>query len=887
MDKRFTSLPGWAGRFLRCICPDDLYEEIEGDLIQHFNRNVSRIGYHKSYIRLCLAVLRFFRPGILFRNRLTPGYNSFDLVSNDLRLAFRQLNRNRMFSLLNIAGLSISIAVVLLIVVYTSFHYSFDKKHQHFGYTYRVYERNYEGAALTFESALTNYEVASILKNEYPEVKNCTQLMPTDSWFDCALRFDRENGAVVHNERKLFFADQQFFEIFAAEAIAGDLNNALTKPFSVVLTRSAANRYFDDGNPIGKVLHLKGSFEENNYEVTAVIEDLPANTHLDFEILMSLRSLEMNQGTGNNDFYTYITVERDVDVAALEKKLSFLSVPTILDASQRVEHRLQAVKDIHLYSNLQDEMQPGADAEVIYFLIAIGIVIISIAWINYVNLSISRIFERARQVGIRKVTGATKSRIVGQFFTESVVINLLSLGVAVALVRLAMPLFQELLGIQFSWNGLADLGWHNPAVYILLILGLGVMLSALYPSRVLAALNPIQVLKGKSLANNKGSFFGGSLITFQFTCSIVLAIAVIVIHEQYSFMQNKKLGVDIDQMLIVKAPSDTDSTYQNRFMAFKNYASMNLQVKNISTSTSVPGENIEWTGRISNPLSRLTCNGHIQVADTGYFQSYNIQLLHGRNFNLADYPGEKFGQKTEPVILNEKAAEMLGFASLEDAIDKTILWENNRCTVVGVVGNYHQQPLKSSFKPIVYTANSGPLMSIKLARNSEKDFHNLIVMLEKAWQKFFPNNAFDFFYLPDFYKSHYRAERNMRTVIDIISALALVTSCLGLLGISSVAAKRRLKEVTVRKVLGAGWTDVVYLLSKKIIVLICVSVLIAVPLALIQCVHWLGRYAFHIDLRIWHFTLPVALVVLISFFTIMSQCWKVFMNGSINVLKSE
>lgn len=745
MDKRSASLPKWAGRFLRLICPEELYEEIEGDLIQSFNRNVHKFGHRKSSIRLGITVLRFFRPGILFRHRLKLQHNWFDLVWNDLQLAFRQLNRNRMLSLLNIFGLSVSIAVVLLIAAYSSFHYSFDKAHQHFDHTYRIYSKNYEGTRLAFESALTNYKLKSILNCEFPEVEKCTQLMPTDSWFDCALRFDGRNGAVVHNERKLFFADEQFLEIFQAQVITGNLKNALTNPFSVVLTRSAAERYFDDSNPVGKVLHLKGSFEENDYEVTAVIEDLPANTHLDFEILMSLSSLEKNQGVGNNDFYTYVILQDNIDVTAFNTKLSGLSLQPGLTGSQNVEHRLQTIKDIHLYSNLQDEMQPGADPQVLYFLVVIGVMIISIAWINYVNLSISQIFERGRQVAIRKVTGASRTRIVGQFFTEAMVINILSVIAAIVMVQLARPAFQDFLDMEFSWRAFAGIGWDNPGLYILLILGSGILLSAIYPSKVLSALNPIQILKGKFLTSNKSSLIGNGLIAFQFTCSIALAIAVIVIHDQYFFMQNKRLGVTIDDILIVRAPSNIDSTYQNRFTSFQNYASTNLQVKAISTSTSVPGENIEWTGRVANPLTSLTCNTHIQVADTGYLQTYKIQLLHGRGFSLADYPGVKFGQKTEPVILNEKAVELLGFESAEEAILKNILWDNNKCIVVGVVANYHQQSLKSDYKPILYTANSGPLMSIKVDKNFGTDFQHSVSLLEKSWRKFFPNNAFDFF----------------------------------------------------------------------------------------------------------------------------------------------
>lgn len=887
MDKKNRSIPKWCKRFLRAICPNEFYEEIEGDLNQQFNKNVNTFGYRKSSIKLFITVLRFFRPGILFRKKLLAGHNRIDLFRNDLQLTFRQLRRNSLFSILNITGLSASIAVVLMIAQYAGFHFSFDKHHEITANKFRVISNTYEGNSLSFESALTNYKVAPLLGKEFPEIDSYTQLMPTDSWFDCALRFDSKRGPVIYNERKLFFTDSQFLQFFSAQIIVGNLKNALHNPFSIVLTKSAANRYFNGDNPLGKVLHLKGSFEENDYEVTAVIEDFPSNTHLDIDVLVSLSSLEKNQGVGNNDFYTYVILKENVDALSLDNKVLSLSKRLSLGEKQQVEYRLQALTDIHLRSDLQDEMTEGADLDVIYFLIVIGVVIIGIAWINYVNLSMSQIFERARQVGIRKVNGATRMRIVGQFFTEAVVINLLSISIAMMLIELATPMFRDLTGISFAWREFIEVSWHNPAVYVFLLLGTGIFLSAIYPSGVMASFNPVHVLKGKIQTMDRRSIAGNALITFQFTCSIVLLITVFVIHSQYSFMQNKNPGLEIDNTLIVKAPAHIDSTYRNRFAALRNYAAANLHVKNISTSTSVPGEDIEWTGRVRNPLSESARNVHIHVADTAYFRTYHIPLLIGRDFIVSDYPGEKFGTKTEQVILNKKAVEVLGFASEVDALGRTIYWGDNKCTVIGVVANYHQQSLRSEFKPTLYTANSGPLMSLKLDEGFEKDFHYSIGQLEDAWKKFFPDNPFDFFYLPDFYQSHYKSENNMRTVTDIFSSVALITSCLGLLGLAAFAAKQKTKEVSIRKILGADWIGIVMLLSRKFIANIFVSVLIAVPIALMQCAHWLGRYAFHIELQIWHFAIPVAVVAVISLFTILSQCWKVVTNTSIGLLRNE
>ena len=887
MDKLVNSLPKWADRFLRLVCPAELFEEIEGDVIQEFNCNRKRLGSRKSSIMLFFTVIRFLRPGIFFRKRVKIDFIWFDLPAYNLSLAFRQLRRNSLFSFINIIGLSISIAAVLIIAQYAGFHFNFDRYHRDFSSTFRVYSKNIERNKISIESALTSYKVASLIKKEFPEVRSVTQLMPTDSWFDCALRHDSENGVVIHNENKLFFADNQFFDTFTSSAISGKLDNALSNPYSVVLTKSAASRYFRNTSPLGKVLHLNGSFESNDYLVTAIIEDFPPNTHLDIDILMSLNSLEGKRDLSNSDFYTYVTLHRDADAVFFESKMSALSEHFILNGAQRLEHSVQSVSEIHLHSHLQDEMKSGGDFNTISSLIIVGLVILIIAWINYVNLSISRIFARVREVGIRKVNGATKTKIIGQFYTEAVVVNFLSILIAVVLVELTTPGLQSLTGIEFTWMEFANMNWRNPLVYLVLFLVTGIATSAIFPSAKLASTNPVHVLKGEILAFKRRTVAGNALIAFQFTCSIVLLITVFVMHSQHSFMQNTNPGIEIDRTLVVKAPTNTDSTYASRLTAFKNYAADNLDLQNISTSTSVPGQEIEWTGRVSNPISQESRNVHIQVADTAYFQTYSVKLHSGRNFSISDYPGEQFGRKTEPVVLNNKAVEVLGFSSEEDALGRTIYWGNNKCTIVGIVANYHQQSLRYDFQPILYTANVGPLMSFKLSDTFEKDFHNSISELENAWRKFFPDDAFDFFYLPDLYGRNYRSERNLSAVIDIFACLALITSCLGLLGLSAFAAKQKVKETSIRKILGADWLGIVIGLSKNFIVLISLAALIAAPMAIMQCGYWLNGYAFHIDLQIWHFIAPIGIVVLISLLTVLSQCITVARNSPAKLLRSE
>jgi putative ABC transport system permease protein len=886
MNQQITSLPRWAQRFLRLICPENLYEEIEGDLIQRFNRDVDRIGYRKSKIRLSISVLLFFRPGIVLRKSLRTSSNRFDLFKNDLHVTFRQLRQNTLFSTLNIIGLSTSIAVLLMVAQYAGFHLTFEQQNERATDIARIYTKYYEGNKPSHESALTGYDIGFILKKELPEVAAYTRLMPTDSWFDCALQYNGNDGSVIFNERKLFFTDSEFFKLFPSRVISGKLSNALSNPYTVVLTSSAANRYFKGDDPIGKTLHLKGSFEENDYTVTAVIEDLPPNTHLDIDIFMSLNSLERKQGIGNSDFYTYIMLAENVNIRTFQRKVELLTKNSSIDISQQVYYSVQPLSDIHLHSKLEDEMKEGADPVIIYFLIALAIILSVIAWINYLNLSISRILERSREVAIRKVNGASRARIASQFFTEAVALNIISIVVGIVLIELAAPVFNSLTGIEFTWKGSTQLDRQNPIIYIAVFIMAGIMMAANYPSTVLASYNPIHVLKGKMmiLKRNAAANF---LITFQFTCSIILLITVFVVHEQYDFMQNKVIGIDIEQTLIVKAPVTIDSNYQSRFAAFKTITATSSLVKSISTSTSVPGENVEWTGRVTNSINGAARILHIHVADTGYFNTYSVPLLMGRNFTASDYPNEQFGAKTEPVILNQKALDALGFSSEEDALGRTINWGENKCIVVGIVANYHQQSLRNGYKPILYTANSGPLMSLKLSDRFAKDFQASIGELERAWKTYFPGNAFDYFYLSDFYHNHYKGDRNLRTVIDIISCVALINSCLGLLGLSAFAAKQKIKEMSIRKILGAEWFEIIFLLSMKFIILISVAALIAVPLAFAQCTHWLDNYAFHIGLSMRHFALPITLIALLAIFTIASQCLKIALKSSVTFLRSE
>lgn len=587
----------FANWLLSKIYNDDLYDEIQGDMLELYHERLTSMGRTKaSLLYLWDATLSMRNIGL--KKKKEWQRNRVDMIINYFRMAFRHLRKGNIFSSISVFGLSVSIATCFLIFQYAFFELDYDQYEENSKDIYRLTTHTYENDQLIYPTALSGVFMADAVKEKLPEVTSTTRLVSTKGWFDCTLKYSLNNSVRIFNEHHLYYVDSNFLEMFSYSMLYGNRDTALEKPYSIVLTTTAAKRYFGNDEAIGKVLHLKGSNDENDYTVTGILVDPPINSHLDGDIFLSISSVSSNPYFNTIDAYTYIQTLLLSNYENLQNKISDLS-PELIPVKGKTKTVLgvQRLADIHLHSFLQDEMKQGGNAKATYFLLLIACVILIIAWINYMNLSTSRTIVRAREVGIRKASGASRTQLFYQFITEAIVINLISAFIGILIIQFIGPYFYQFIGIP-SYYAQAFRQFNVFTIYILFATFLlGIFLSGFYPARILASYNPALVLKGKSIGGD-GVILRKVLVVFQFTCAIGLMIAVFGFQQQFKHIQNQNLGIDIGRTMVVKAPANVDSTYRLRLEGFKAQLQSYDIVTSITSSSSVPGEKIEWTGSV-------------------------------------------------------------------------------------------------------------------------------------------------------------------------------------------------------------------------------------------------------------------------------------------------
>ncbi len=891
-------------RLLQSFCPTHLLEEIEGDLLQKFERDLKSIKVsdtskmsdtyrlRRAKRKLLWNVVRYFRPGIVLRNKFVLKFKNTIMLKKNITLAFRHLRKDWTFSVINIFGLSISMAACFLIFQYALFELSYDKQYKNYENIFRVTTTTYENNFPRYPSAMSSAGLAPALKEKFPEVQIAGRLCLT-GWFDCTLAYQEKDQLKVFNAKNLRFADQNFLSIFYDELIRGDAKTALVKPFSVVLSVSTAKKYFGADEPLGKILLLKGSGDEHDYKVTGILPDIAHNSHLKAEILLSANSINDHSIMPLQNVYTYILLNNDVDKIEFSHKLQPI-VDQVFPPKDnfRTTAELQPIASIHLHSHLQDELKDNGNASAVYFLMAIALVVLVIAWINYINLTISRAVKRAKEVGIRKVAGASRKQIVFQFVTEALLINCFGLGGAIIITYFFASSFYHFVGLAFPYQEIFKWNVKEVAIGLLIVVFAGIGMAGFLPARVISSFNPVKVLKGKGLQTSHGFSFRQAAVIFQFTCAIVLLIAVVTFNGQFNFIRSQDLGVDITKTIIAKSPSNVDSSFRSRLSNFKNHLSQSAIIQSVATSTSVPGDPFgTWTGDFRKEKDKTTQDFGIYVIDPDFIPTYKLKLLAGRNFQYTDYPLKKFGDKLESVILNRTGALQLGFERPEEAIGEFIYWglrkEASKCVIVGVIEDYHQESLKEPIRPFFYTVLNGPTMTIKLTKGASKNMSQTLAEIQKSWAKFFPDNPFDYSFLEDDYNAHYAADEQIINVFNSFCVLALVISSLGIFGLALFSIGQRLKEISIRKVLGASILNLIKLLTKEYLILIFIASFIALPIAYFGVQEWLSEFALRIKLSVWLFLMPIVFILIITLITVSSQALMAAIKNPVDNLKYE
>jgi putative ABC transport system permease protein len=886
-----------AFRFLRWICPDYLVEEIEGDLIQRFRKDLKNFGERKAKRRLVWNALRFCRPGIILRNRFSFTLINTIMFRNYLTIAFRNVVKNKVFSAINVFGLGIGLAACLLIFQFVSFELSYDNFHEKLDRSYRITNDRFQNGKLIQHGTIMYPTIGPVMARDFPEIESYTRIMPAG---ELNVKVDEK----IFKGENCHFMDEYFLTVFSFPLLAGDKNTALKDKYSMVISESTAKKYYDvsDGNYaniLGKELYW--GLDQQPYKVTGVCKDVPENSHLQFDVLVSYSTLINAESHDADDSWTwsdmrhYLVLKPGVDYKELEAKFPAFSDRHFQGdkISGSVEKfYLQPMKDAHLYSDYEYDIAKVASGKAVWAMVIVAAFVLFIAWINYINLTTSRALDRAKEVGLRKVMGALRLQLIKQFIFESILISLLAFLIALGIVILSQSFFNEVIDGNLSWWKVLSQINSSTMLVLVAVMAAGILLSGFYPAFILSSYQPVTVLKGKFQRSSKGQFLRKSLVVFQFMSSAALITGTLVVAKQLSYMNDVDLGMNLENTLIVRPPERTawDSTFILRVESFKHDLLQIDGVVNVTTSWRLPGDRLGRSFGIrlkDQPDAHYTMSH--QGVDYSFFDTYGIKVLAGRSFLPTDHKIDFVN--TRSVILNLNAVKLLGLDSAQQAVGRELYWggEERALTIVGVVNDFHQQSLKRPIEPMIFAPaySTYSSTSIKLATGDESQTQQKIADIKAAFLKSFPDNAFDYTFMAESFRGQYRDDNRFAKVISMFTALAIIISCFGLVGLSSYTAAQRTKEIGIRKVLGASLTSIVTLLSADFIKLVLLATLLALPIAYFTMQKWLESYAYKITPGVMIFTLPVLMIVFIAAFTMSFQVLRAAMTNPADTLKYE
>jgi putative ABC transport system permease protein len=819
------------------------------------------------------------------------------MLKSYLTTAWRNIRKNKIFSAINIIGLAIGMAACLLILQFVNFELSYDQFDKNLPDLYRVYNDRYQNGKLIQHGTITYSGISKAMQNDYPEVIDHSRVEPFG-------KLIVSSGTKKIGDQNAIAVDNSFLSMFSYDLVAGDQRTALKQPYSLVITASAAKRYFGVGgndlaSALGKTV-IVGT-DSIPYKVTGVTKDVPENSHLAFDILASYVTMlagrnpykEADYDFTQSNFWHYIQLRPGTDYKALEAKFPAFSDKHFQGnkVSGSVEKfYLQPVSRAHLYSDFEYEIGETGSATVVWGLLIIALFIIVIAWVNYINLSTARSAERAKEVGVRKVIGAAKSQLIRQFLMESFLINTLALVLAVLLLFVLQPAFNTLIGHQLSYEYLLQRS-NSGYIITLGLLGLmlsGIFVSAFYPAFVLSSFRPILVLKGKFSSSKKGIVLRKALVVGQFAITVALIIGSLVIYRQIRFMNKQDLGMNIDHVLMLKPPMLTnfDSAFIDKENTFMHQLS---QIPGVTGAASAFNPMGGETGRdfdIRRADQDKTVNFTMRNngISAGFIDLYKIRILAGRDFVNTDFNADY--NKLHNLILNEKATKLLGFATPQEAIGKSIYNGNRLWTVIGVIDNYHQKSLRFQLEPTLLVPAYSTYSDIAVKVNSA-DVPATVVAVKKTYDAFFPGNYFSYYFLDDHYNEQYANDRLFGKAFGIFAGFAIFIACLGLLGLSLFATMQRTKEIGVRKVLGASVGNIVFLLSSDFIRLVVIAIVIASPVAWFIMHRWLQDFAYRVDVSWWVFAVAGLLAIAIALATISYQAIRAAFANPVKALRSE
>lgn len=820
---------------------------------------------------------------------------------NHLRIALRNLLKHRSYSFINIFGLAVGIAACLAMLQYVSFERNYDSFHAHSDQIYRVKTDYVRNGEVVFDAADNFAGVAPAIEREIPGVIASTRLYNEGVKNNPIIKLSNAgNSGVTFAASRLFFADASFLKMFTFPLSQGNPETVLADPNTAVITEATARRYFGEEDPIGKNFTLTNNEgDEHSCTITGVLKNIPASSHLKFDILVSFKTLHQRNyeqheesWSGRDLYLTYIQLKEGVAPTSVAAQLPAIrdkykpTYATLDDKGERLRinnFKLQPLLSIHLHSNFLNEAEPPGNASILNLLEIIAIFILIIAWVNYVNLTTARAVERGKEVGIRKVVGSSRSMLMRQFFVEAFLYNLIAASLGIFMVNLGGGLFEGLVGKVLGPQTLT-----NPKEIFLIgsILLIGTCIAGIYPAMVLSAYRPVTVLRGNFKTSPKGRLLRQYLTIFQFAASVALIAGTFAIYQQIQFMKNQDLGFNKEQILVFEQPNLLDSTSvlrENRLKRMEIFLEQNPSVLRHTRSLVVPG-NLNETGIVIQRKPSIELDdakvANFMYVDENYIETYEMQLLAGDYFN-------KSSRDTAAVILTKSAMAMLEFNQPEEAVDDYVyLYGQQPMQVRGVVKDFHQESLRKKVSPTIFIVRPEGSQYFSVRINSD-DLTTTINSIQKGYQDIFPGNPFEFFFMDEYFNRLYQDDLRYGRIIAVFAGFSIFIACLGLFGLTSFTIVQRTKEIGVRKVLGANAGQILTLLSKRYISLLLVACAIGLPLAYIFSKKWIESYAHRITLGWWFFFVPVVLMLLITLLSISYQSIHAALANPIKALKQD
>ena len=820
------------------------------------------------------------------------------MFRNYFKIAYRNLIKNKVYTLVNIFGLAIGMAACFFIFQYVHFESSYDGFNKNVANIYRV-NISFGGSFSNMPPQSTNHPaVGPAMKAEFPEVVDYARVVnPAIFFFVSNISYtDTRGNVVVFNPGKLYVADPSFLTMFSFPFVSGDPSTALVAANTTVISEKLAKKYFGNDNPMGKTLMLNN---QAPLKVTGVFKDVPENSHIKFDMLVSFSSLPANRVEDNwtwPEFYDYVMLAPGADPKKVEARFpAFINkhLGAVLKAYNfQTYFHLQPLTDIHLRSeNLKGPEDNGSEKE-IYFLTIIGIFVLVIAWINYVNLSTAKSMERAKEVGLRKVVGALRWQLIGQFIMESVLVNLVALILAAVIVLVCFPFFGAFIGKDISQGSASSSLWHASGFWLSLvtIFLTGAFLVGAYPALVLSAYKPVLVLKGKFFQSGKGILLRKVLVSFQFVLSLLLIAGTVTVYRQLFFMRNQSLGYNLDQVVVMKIPPAFDSTFDYKLKSLQAQLLRNPAIADVAISTEIPGKTVVERNGIRKETEDQTHNfmTNILEVDHHFVNTYQMRLAAGRDFTFQDT--SDYRRPKTKVIVNEEVVKGLGFKSNEAALRQNIIIPYGievHAEIIGVLSNYHQRSLRENYDPMIYLYPSGTNWAYLSVHIRAGNVTNSLSTIENTYKSTFAGAPFEYFFLNEFFDRQYQSDQRFGKVFGLFTILTIIVACLGLLGLASFIVRLRVREIGIRKVLGASIYSILVLFSKDFVILVGIAAVIALPVTYFLVHLWLSNYAFHISLDAFIFILPPLILLFISLITIGLQSLKAALANPVKSIKAE